>query len=393
MSAAFKPKRRTIHVVKIRSRAGKWIAKTTGTRDPITAKKMQAMIDVLGPTGERAQDILDAVISGRTSVPALYDMWRLSNRDVGAIRAQLADIDLEPLVAQWEKAISGAEKPSADTIAHYLHHVRTLIPKGAPFLRSHLTSERLQQWLDELDVSAATKRKAAAGMASFTSWLGRRRLAPMNLMRDVQLPAAGKPRIHYLETDEAKRLADAQPEPYRSFSAMLAGTGIEVSVALTLRRRDVDVAHREIRAPGTKTHTRDRTVRVAEWAWPYVLQRLSGLLPDARLFADIPDRWEARDAHSRAITGTTATDSSPAVQGLEQECPIFRGYTMRDQRHTYAVRAIRAGTPAELIARQLGHANAVLVHKVYGRFSPDSEEREKWELIATARDLERKVGA
>jgi hypothetical protein len=35
----------------------------------------------------------------------------------------------------------------------------------------------------------------------------------------------------------------------------------------------------------------------------------------------------------------------------------------------------------------------VLVHKVYGRFSPDSEEREKWELIAAAQDLERKMGA
>jgi integrase len=393
MSAAFKPKRRTIHVVKIRSGAGKWIAKTTGTRDPVTAKKMQAMIDVLGPTGERAQDILDAVVTGRTSVPALFDMWRLSNRDVGAIRAQLADIDIEPLVAEWQKSIGGGEKPSADTIAHYAHHVRTLIPNAKPFLRSRLTSERLQQWLDELDASPATKRKAAAGMASFTSWLGRRKLAPLHLMRDVQLPAAGKPRIHYLETDEAKRLADAQPEPYRSFSALLAGSGIEVSVALTLRRRDVDTAHREIRSPGTKTHTRDRIVRIAEWAWPYVLERLSGLLPDAKLFADIPDRWEARDAHALAIKGTPATDGSPASPGLEEEFPIFRGYTMRDQRHTYAVRAIRAGTPAELVARQLGHANAVLVHKVYGRFSPDSEEREKWELIATARDRERKMGA
>lgn len=65
-------------------------------------------------------------------------------------------------------------------------------------------------------------------------------------MGDVVMPAAGKPRIHYLETEEAVKLADAQPEPYRSFSALLAGTGIEVSVALNLRRRDVDVKNREI---------------------------------------------------------------------------------------------------------------------------------------------------
>ena len=66
---------------------------------------------------------------------------------------------------------------------------------------------------------------------------------------------------------------------------------------------------------------------------------------------------------------------------------------MRDQRHTYAVRAIRAGTPAELVARQLGHANAVLVHKVYGRFLPRQEERDRWEKIAHLQDEEAKKGS
>src|SRR5688572_14248909 len=110
-------------------------------------------------------------------------------------------------------------------------------------------------------------------MASFTSWLGRRKARADESDARRGAPPPGKPRVHYLETEEAKRLADAQDEPYRSFSALLAGTGIEVSVALLLRRRDVDVGHREIRAPGTKTHSRDRTVRVAEWAWPYVQPR------------------------------------------------------------------------------------------------------------------------
>jgi hypothetical protein len=61
---------------------------------------------------------------------------------------------------------------------------------------------------------------------------------------------------------------------------------------------------------------------------------------------------------------------------------------MRDQRHSYAVRAARAGTPAELIARQLGHADAVLVLKVYGRFMPSQQDRDKWEMIADLQDKE-----
>ena len=81
------------------------------------------------------------------------------------------------------------------------------------------------------------------------------------------------------------------------------------------------------------------------------------------------DRWRAQDHHKAACT----------TLGIED-------YRIHDQRHSYAVRAARAGTPAELIARQLGHANAVLVLKIYGRFMPSQQERDKWERIAATQD-------
>jgi hypothetical protein len=46
----------------------------------------------------------------------------------------------------------------------------------------------------------------------------------------------------------------------------------------------------------------------------------------------------------------------------------------------------RAGAPFELIARQLGHRDVAMVAKVYGRFKPDTEERDRWEQAAAARD-------
>ena len=49
----------------------------------------------------------------------------------------------------------------------------------------------------------------------------------------------------------------------------------------------------------------------------------------------------------------------------------------------------RAGAPFELIARQLGHREVAMVAKVYGRFKPDTEERARWERVATARDQEK----
>ena len=69
------------------------------------------------------------------------------------------------------------------------------------------------------------------------------------------------------------------------------------------------------------------------------------------------------------------------VLGLEDK--------LHDARHHWAVRMARAGAPFELIARQLGHRKVAMVAKVYGRFKPDTEERDRWEKIAAGRDAEK----
>ena len=66
-------------------------------------------------------------------------------------------------------------------------------------------------------------------------------------------------------------------------------------MALKLRARDIDHPRREIRAAGTKTHARDRIVRVAEWAWSYIETHVAHLLPNAPLFPN-------RDAGERRTT-------------------------------------------------------------------------------------------
>lgn len=52
----------------------------------------------------------------------------------------------------------------------------------------------------------------------------------------------------------------------------------------------------------------------------------------------------------------------------------------------------RTGAPFEFIARQLGHRDVATVAKVYGRFKPDTEERDRWERVAGARDREKWPG-
>jgi integrase len=222
------------------------------------------MLHGLGPQGERAWHLLDAVVARTLPLGELYDAWRVN--DLLGLRARRNDVDLTASIPSWQAWLMDRVKPS--TAEHYLTHLRTLMPEDRPFLRSQLTA-----------------------------------------------PA---------------------------------------------------VAQR-----GTKAWTRDGIARVADWAWPYVEAHWRRALPGERLFRGL-HRWGTSDAHREQLR----------VLNLPH-------HRLHDARHHWAVRMVRAGMFLELIARQLGHRDVAMVAKVYGRFVPNSHERERWEAAAAALDVER----
>ena len=115
-------------------------------------------------------------------------------------------------------------------------------------------------------------------------------------------------------------------------------------------------------------------VYVDAWAWVYVEKLLRHLTPSAPLFPRLT-RWSASDAHRDACKGLGAD---------------FADYRMHDARHSYAVRAIRAGAPLEHVARQLGHADTQMVVKVYGRYKQPSTRETR---VGANRGASRRRGA
>jgi integrase len=164
------------------------------------------------------------------------------------------------------------------------------------------------------------------------------------------------------------RVVEGAIQPLRAIYALAYGAGLEVSAILRLVDADVDAQARQVRARGTKAWTRHRLARVADWAWPFLAEHLATVVPGERVFIGL-DRWGVGEAHRTRLRAL----------GLE-------GYRLHDARHHWAVRMARAGAPFELIARQLGHRDVAMVAKVYGRFKSDTEERDRWERIAAARD-------
>ena len=370
------------YFVGVPTREGRWIKRATGSSDKSVARSIARMLDELGPEGRREWELLDAVSSGSLEVASLFDAYRANALD--ALRAQLKDADLEPHVQTWLDSISARIAP--DTLEHYELYVRSFIPEGTRFPQSALTHARIVAWLsspklgvrervgddgtkvETKTVGPSTRRKYHAALSSFCDYARAVGLIERNPMRDVKPPRAAAARMSYLSIDNVRALAEAQAEPYRTLSLLLHATGIEVSVALALKKRDIDMLRKEIRARGTKTKARDRLAMVADWAWPDLEKFVRRLLPNAPLFPGV-NRWTASDKHREACIALNIED-----------------YQLKDSRHTYAVRAIRAGAPFEHVAAQLGHIDTTMVVRVYARFRPSEAERTDWQRIATIQD-------
>lgn len=341
-----------------------WIKRSTGTSDKTVANGMKRMLQDLGPKGKRAWPFLNAIAANTLSVGALFDAY--TNGELDALSDRLHDVDLEPYVEAWLSVVGS--QVVQDTREHYDLYVRSLIPKGVRFPRSEFTHERIVTWLSTRPVGPSTRRKYHAALSGFSEHLKSVGVLQRNPLREIKAPRPSAARRRYLDMPDIQRLIAALPEPYRTLSTLIHGTGMEVSVALGLKRRDFNPQRKEVQARGTKTSSRDRIAKVADWAWPAVENHMALMTANAPLFPGI-NRWTASDKHREACRALEIED-----------------YQLKDSRHSYAVRAIRAGAPFEVVAQQLGHADTTMVVRIYGRFKPSEQEMTGWERIAAAQE-------
>ncbi len=224
-------------------------------------------------------------------------------------------------------------------------------------------------------VSGSTKLKYLAAVRSFVRYLLDLALLEADPTLGLTRPKAAPPRCELHGLADVIRLVEGSPQPYRALYALAYGAGIEQGALLELVEGNFDVGRKAVRARGTKAHTRDRVAYVAEWAWPHVSEWLEQLLPGERVFRGL-DRWQVREHHSER----------QRALGL----PLLR---FHDARHHWAVENLRAGVPIELVSRQLGHADGLMVLRVYGRFIPRDVEWGHWRAQLSERQRAELEGA
>lgn len=325
-----------------------------GTTDKATADAVTRMVATL--RAKRQWAPLTAVVEKRTTLPKLFDAYDAG--ELPAFMARLDDPDVSVLVEQWAK----------ETKPKYVVQVRRLIVKGERFPLSNFRRRTIARFIADLKVQGPTKNRYKAAFSSLANWLVDREYLESNPTIRLKVGEENDPRILWLSWDRAQAVCDGSDSPvWRALFRLCYGGGVEISAALRTRASDVNEQARTVRARGTKTVSRDRVVKLWPWAEPGFYEYAKPFIGDAPLFAGI-DYQHAYRAH-RAIVRAVLKDTS---------------YTIHDARHTYAVNALKAGLRAEVVAHQLGHVNANLVRKVYGRYVPDASDYETTEKPAIA---------
>lgn len=232
---------------------------------------------------------------------------------------------------------------------------------------SELTRKRVSEWLGSLVyVTPGTRRKYLYALRSFLAFLREREVigADYDPTLGVRRPDKNPPRMRY-ETEEVDHLiVEAAPAEHRALFAFIHATGAEVSPALSALWMDLDLVNGTARIRGTKNAQRDRPDVVIEpWALPFLRADLHQL-----------GRTQSEVAGQQVWPGISRHQAHWHHQSACEKLSVA-DYTLRDSRHSWAVRARRGGVSFEHIADQLGHVDTSLAHKVYGRFKRTIEER------------------
>lgn len=300
----------------------------------------------------------------RKRVPLSLVHQELTQHGVSQLPQRLADrartTDLRALIPVWAAECQKRGAPAPGTVKQYQVCLERLTMGRGSLLSHDLTPGWVNTRLSETE----NARKAYSALRVWCKWLVRRGVIPGGLLDGVQPPPVPKAREDFLEEGDIPRLIAATAPEGQDAVALAYGTGIEASVLAELTGADVNPTTRVIRARGTKTKSRDRFVRCADWCWPTV-ERLLAERGTGRLFPGLT-RWTLSDHHR---------DAAKAI-GRD-------GLRLHDARRAWAVRLVKAGTPLNVVAMQLGHGSTAMVSKTYGRYVPAIEEMDRWERRAS----------
>jgi integrase/recombinase XerC len=301
-------------------------------------------------------------------------MARVSEKTSGApapINLICADADVSLQMTRWLSHLRAERRLSPKTLEAYSRDVRQFLMFLAEHWGALVSLPRFAQ-LEASDIRAfmAARRgddiggrslmRALAGMRSFGKFLEREGQGTVGALSAIRAPKIGKSLPKPLQMASAKRLADADEragenrDPWiwardAAVMALLYGSGLRISEALGLKRRDVPAPGAGdvliVNGKGNKTRMVPVLQNVLQLIVDYAAQCPHPLPPEGPMFV-----------------GARGGPLSPRIIQLTME--RMRGAlglpdsaTPHALRHSFATHLLTRGGDLRAIQELLGHAS------------------------------------
>lgn len=338
------------------TRAGELKQRSCGTGRPEIVKGMKRMV-VDCRDEPRWLPVLDAIEARTLTLREAYRYY--ARKEMPALVGRLTAIDLASYLEGWKQWLIANRQEGVRTPEVYWQQVTSLVVPGKPFPAADLTKGRVIQWLtSRAKASSGTRRKYLYALRSFINYLLDMNALTVDPLAGIKAPKKNRARDRWVTADVDETIvANALPR-YQAFFAFIHGTGCDVGSAERARKGDVNLFAGRADIRGTKTDRRAVHQAVIEpWALAYVrahLRTMQDADRDALLFPGLPRR-SFQQYHGKLTARLGVTD-----------------YTLKDARHSVAVRMRKAGKTFEQIAQQLGTSVFQAV-TVYSKFQPDAD--------------------
>ena len=360
-------KRCGIFYVYVPKQSGGVALRTTGTGDKAVYRGIKRMVAELKDA--RRWTLLNAVLSGRLTLGQLYDAYTAN-----ALDALDASLSASKLAAHTEAFLAslralGRAARYVDGIEGKVQSFVAATPNGTT---ADLTSGIVLGWLAALRVTPGTRRQylyAVTGFARYLTDVGV--LADYPLSR-VKAPKKNPKRDRWETEANDRRIVDSASPKYRALFAFIKATGCDVSTAFRTHRRDVDLERARVLLRGSKTESRKvPEAEIEPWALPYLREYSAAMTPNALLW---PPGTGTPGKHGRSETARYSVSGAGHHHTKCCEALEIDDYTLKDARHSVAVRMRFRGRTFEEIAQQLGNS-AWIVAETYARFTPSPEQK------------------
>lgn len=342
--------------------------RTTGTGDKLVTRGMKRMLAEL--KDQRRWKLLAALVSkpARLTLGALYDAYSYNGLD--ALEASLSASALAPHITRYCDVLRGQGRADKH-VGNVERHLRELV-RVAP-TTADLTPDVVSTWIAGLKTSPGTRRQWFYSATGFARYLfTTARILPTFPLAGMVAPKKNDARMRYESQANDQRIVDAASPKYRAALAFVKATGCDVGTVLRTLRRDIDLERGMAELKGKKTKRR-RVFRgiIEPWALPYLREHCAGMLPNAHVW---PTGKGKPGKHGRHETPYYTVDGIGSAHDSACEAVQIEDYTLKDARHSVAVRMAEAHYSPFEIAAQIG-TSVKLVEEVYAQFDVKLEPR------------------